>query len=201
MANDFYRRTTGNLNFYGASGTSGTEPDMRQEFIDTMDGSYPEIAKAQPGVLRRMRRDEDDHLVSCECVDEITQEPDKDRFCPVCFGEGNKWDEEEIEFYRTVESSDTQNIRRDRLTDAGLLNHPLVVFYIKYDAEITKDDKIIQLILAADGTAETPRRRQQVFRIEMVWDFRSDNGKLEYYKIFAHTESVKYLNAPSYSEV
>lgn len=33
-----------------------TEPDMRQEFENTMDGMYPEIAKAQQVILRKMKR-------------------------------------------------------------------------------------------------------------------------------------------------
>lgn len=201
MAENLYKTVSGNLSLYGSTVTNGTEPNMRQEMINTLDGFSPEIAKSQPGLLRKMRRDSAGKPIPCECVDTVTKEPDKDRFCPVCFGEGYKWDETQVKLYRTVQGADSSNTTLDVLTPAGLINIPLVVFYLRYSNEITKEDKIITLTLEANGTASSPLKRRQVFRIEHLWDYRADNGKLEYWKAFAHTESVKYLNAPSYSNL
>jgi len=200
VADDFYRKTTGNLNFFSGS-TSGTEPDMREEFINTLEGSSPEIAKGQPGLLRRMRRTSNNALIPCSCVHAITNEPDKDRFCPICFGEGYLWDEVNIEFYRTYQESDASNVVKDKLRKPGLINQPFVVFYFRYDAEITKEDKVVELELNDDGTAADPMRRKRLFRIGNLWDYRADNGKLEYYKVFTYHEDVKHLNAPSYGDV
>lgn len=200
MANDFYRKTTGNLNFYGSS-TSGTEPDMRQEFINTIEGLSPEVAKGQPGLLRKMRRNTDGSLIPCGCVHDITNEPDKDRFCPICFGEGYLWDEDDIQFYRVYKESDASNVDKNNLRKPGLINQPFVVFYVRYDAEITKEDKIVELELEHDGTASDPMTRKRLFRIGNLWDFRADNGKLEYFKVFAHHDDVKHLNAPLYGDV
>lgn len=174
---------------------------MRQELINTFDGKYPEVAKAQTGLIRKMRRDSDDKLIACPCVDPVTREPDKDRFCPVCFGEGWLWDETEIEFYRMISDSDTDNALRDKLRPPGLINQPLVVFYTKYDADITRDDKIVELNLSISGSVPTVKRRKVIYRIEAVWDYRCDNGKLEYYTLFTHKEDVKHLNAPGYEDV
>lgn len=200
MADDFYTKVTGTENFY-AQATGGTEPNMRQELINTFDGSFPEIAKAQTGLLRRMRRTANGALIPCPCVDKITKEPDKDRFCPVCMGEGYLWDERRIKHYQVVEDSDIDNAFRNTLRESGLINHPVVVFYIRYDAEITKEDKLITLVLENDGTVKTPLQRERVFRINTVWPYRSDNGKLEYYKLFTHDEYQKHLHAPTHGEL
>ena len=199
MANNFYRRTTGLGNFYSV-GSSGTEPNIREELIRTLDGYYPEIAKGQTGMLRRLRRDDDNALIPCECVDLVTGEPDRDRFCPICFGEGYLFDEEFINFYVMYEGSDVLNAQKDIQTKPGLINQPFVVFYVRYSAEITKQDKIVEVELEPDGTVSEPMRRRHVFRISRVWAYRADNGKLEYYKVFGYLDNTKYLNAPSYGE-
>jgi len=199
VSDNFYRRTTGNLNFYGSS-TSGTEPNMRQELINTIDGLNPEVAKGQPGVLRKMRRDENNALIPCGCVHPITNEPDKDRFCPICFGEGYLWDEVSIEFYKMYEGSDTLNVLKDQLKKPGLINQPFVIFYLKYNADITREDKIVEINLNDDGTASDPMRRRRIFRIGTLWEYRADNGKLEYYKVFSYFDDVKHLNAPKYED-
>ena len=199
MADNFYSRTTGLKNFYAGT-TSGSEPDMRQELINTLDGYFPEIAKGTTGLLRKMRRDSVNGLTQCECVDPVTCEPDRDRFCPICFGEGHMFDETEINFYRTYEGSDAANASKDKLQKPGLINQPFVVFYIRYSAGITKEDKIVEIELEDDGSASEPMRRKRIFRIANIWEYRADNGKLEYYKVFCYLDNVKHLNAPSYGE-
>ena len=89
---------------------SRTEPDMRFEFNSTIDGRFPEIAKGQIHVLRKMRRSPTDviaadenlrllfhgrkqledyfvpgegYLIPCDCVDKITKEADLDYYCPI----------------------------------------------------------------------------------------------------------------------
>lgn len=198
---DLYRKVTPAISYYGSSITGGSEPDMREEAINTLEGSSPEIAKGQPGVLRKMRRDDGGNLILCDCVNTVTKEPDKDRFCPICFGEAFLWDETNILFYRTLESSDTANSVSNKLQEVGLINTPIVVFYTRYDVDITNDDKMVELELELDGTVSTPLKRKRIYRIETCWDYRSDNGKLEYWKVFSHLENVKYLNAPVYGDL
>jgi len=165
------------------------------------DGTHPEVAKKQSGMLRRMRRDTNGNKILCPCVDFVTKEPDKDRFCPVCYGEGFYWDEEALDIYRVVEDSDVDNALRDQLKEPGLLNIALVVFYIRYNSNITRDDKIVQLVLDTEGDAVEPEQRRDIWRINIAWDLRCDNGKLEYWKVFTHREDVRYLNAPSYGDI
>lgn len=65
-----------------------SEIDLRQELINTIDGSYPEIAKGRDGLLRKMRRNSLNKLIPCDCVDPVTHEPDRDSFCPLCIKSG-----------------------------------------------------------------------------------------------------------------
>jgi len=83
----------------------------------------------------------------------------------------------------------------------GLINAPLIVFYIRYDSDITRKDKIVRLELDLEGDPVLPRKRQGIYRVNHLWDFRADNGKLEYWKIFTHLENVKYLNFPNYKDI
>jgi len=193
---DLYGSSTPSHSYYAGSSV-GTEPNMRQELANTFDGTYPEIAKSQPGLLRRMRLDDDGAKVPCPCVDVITKEPDKDRFCPICYGEGFLWDEEDLDIYRVVEDSGTNNA----LLEPGLINISVVVFYIRYDSDITRHDKIVQLVLDTEGDPVEPYQRRDVYRVGKAWDFRCDAGKLEYWKVFTQREDVRYLNAPSYGEI
>lgn len=200
MARDLYSGRSTSINYYGDA-TLDTEPDMRLEFENTLDGFFPEIAKGQPGLLRKMRRTASGALIECPCLDPITKEPDKDRWCPVCFGEGFYWDETNIEFYRVLGGPLAKNVSAGHLIDPGLLNVPLVVFYIRYNTAITQQDKIIELVLNLDGSKAEPNKRLTVYRISRLWDYRSDHGKLDYWKVFASKEDVKYLNAPGYEDV
>jgi len=202
MPRNLWGSSTPGWQYYGDGSTITTEPNMREEFIHTMDGFYPEVAKKQTGLLRRMRRTTNNGLlIACGCVDSFTQEPDKDRWCPVCMGEGVLFDEELVTFYKTLEARPVANALRDTQIDPGLLNIPLVVFYIRYSAAITKDDKLIEITLDDNGDPVSPYVRRALYRIGTAWEYRSDNGKLEYFKVFTYREERKYLNAPSFEEL
>lgn len=176
--------------FYGRR----TEPDMRQELINFLDGNFPEIPKKEIALLRKMRRTADGKLVPCDCVDSTTTEPDKDTFCPICHGEGHKWDEEFIEIYKVLVKSDVGNAAIERLVEPGLVLVNLAVFYIKYDVPITDDDKIVTMVLDLEGGLVKPYRRRQLWRVGTPIDLRSDTGRLEFWKLNAFAEKRKFLN-------
>ncbi len=171
-----------------------TEPSMRDEMINTLQGKFPEISKKMPVLLRKMRRDDTGLLVPCECVDLTTNEPDKDTFCPICHGEGHKWDEVLMETYRVLIRSDVGNATREELFEAGLTNISTTLFYTDYNEPVTEDDKIVELILDFEGTVVTPAKRLRLHRIVTVTDFRADYGRLEYLKIGCFEEKRKWLN-------
>ena len=190
-----YKKTSSSINFY--SGLR-SEIDLRQELINMFDGKNPEIPKAQLALFRRMRRDSNEQLISCPCVDSLTKEPDKDRFCPVCHGEGFLWDEEVIQIYRTYEPLSSNP---DKLFKMGLINQESVVFFTRYDSNIKRQDKILLVQLDVEGNIISPYKRTMLFSIDFPWDYRSDNGRIEYWKLFTSFKDVKYLNTPTYSEI
>jgi hypothetical protein len=165
------------------------------------DGVFPEVPKAQTGIFRKMRLDSNNKKIPCPCTDKFGSEPDKNTWCPICFGEGWYWDETYIQFYRVLQGAETENSLRDDLITPGLINVPVVVFYTRYDVLITEEDKIVEIKLDLEGDPIEPVKRKGIYRINAAWDYRSDNGKLEYWKIYTHLEAVKYLNAPSFESV
>lgn len=177
--------------------TRRTEPDMRAELEYTFDGRHPEISKRQWAVLRKMRRDAGGNLIKCPCVDPTTHEPDLDSFCPVCWGEGNLWDEDFMPIYRIILSSDVGLSRKERLIAPGNMNIQMTSFFTTYEQDITKDDKVVELVLEAEGQPTVPYQRKKLHRIGTPVDFRSDNGKLEYWKLDCFEEDRKFLNGAS----
>ncbi len=171
-----------------------TEPSMRDEMFRTLDGSFPEIAKKMPVLLRKMRRNPDGTLILCECVDPVTKEPDKDFFCPLCHGDGHKWDEKYMDVYKVVIRSDVGNATKERLFEPGMLNIQVTSFYTTYDQPVTEDDKIVELVLDLEGRIVRPPKRLKLHRVVQVVDFRSDYGRVEYLKIGCFEEEYKFLN-------
>ena len=195
---DYYRRSSPSMNYYTSS--ASTEPSMRDELINMLDGKYPEISKRQTGLLRKMNRDSNGNRILCGCVDPVTKEPDRSKFCPQCWGMSYLWTEEYCYFYRTVETAPLDSGRLSHLVDPGLINTVTMVFYVRYSSEINTDDRIIELELDAEGEVITPVKRRAAYRIKLPWDYRCDNGRLEYWKLFTHSETLKFLNSHYFGE-
>lgn len=194
---DYYPKVTGSPNFY--SGVSTTEASMRDEIIRTLDGYYPEVAKAHPVLLRVARRDENYNTIPCSCVDPTTKECDKDRWCPICFSMGVLSDESWARAYRQYQApNDSTNAFLNKLSPTGLFNIPAIIFYLRYSDTVETDDRIIEVKLDEEGSVLTPVTRKKIYRINLAEEYRADNGRVEYYRVLVHEESVKYLNPPTY---
>lgn len=178
-------------NFYIKSGT--TEIDLRKEFNNTIYGNNPEIAKGQPGLLRKFRLDSNSNLISCSCVSSVTKEPDRETRCPICLGEGNIWDEESIEFYVGKSVAGDASVYQDRLKIPGLMNTELVIFYISSEYTLTKNDKLVLLSLDKEGKPFQPLTRFQLFRIAELREMRLDNGRLEFWKAYSYQDNNKFI--------
>lgn len=175
-----------------------SEANMRQELINLLDGKYPEIAKAHYVILRRMNRDANDGLVPCSCVSELG-EPDKDNWCPSCWGHGYLWTEEWIKTFSRLESNvDSTNSFLNRILPPGIFSVPAMIFYAKWDANIRRNDRIIEVSLDNAGSIVEPIVRRHIYKVVYPYLYRADNGKAEYFKIFTHEEDMKYRNSPSY---
>lgn len=197
MAVNYYTGSS-NVNYFGASGR--TEPDMRQEMINTLDGFLPEIAKSQTGIIRRVRRDADNSPLECQCRDRITSEPDRDKYCPVCFGIGYYFDEEFVEFYKVLFDKTFTSLRRHHMIEPGLVDASTVAFYMKYDVDLNKEDRVLEIQLDIEGNVISPVTCVAVYKIDKAWPFRADNGRVEYWKVIAHEELLKFINPPVFGE-
>jgi hypothetical protein len=195
---DYYNRSSSQIGYFGSTGAGQTEPNMRQEMINTLQGSFPEIAKGKWLALRRMSRDADGKTIACGCIDRITGEPDKDIFCPFCFGTGMFFDEEYISGYRQLLDTTFSSRRRHDKTAIGDMDVPFVAFFFAYDGYITREDRVVEVVLNDDGSVQVPVKYIAVYRIDKAWDYRGDNGKLEFWKVFTHKEELKYLTTPDY---
>jgi hypothetical protein len=167
---------------------------MREELENTLDGKWPEISKKQPALLRKMRRTGSDSLIACPCVSPLTHEPDKDTFCSICHGEGWLWDEIWTDVYSVELGSDVGKAIREEIIAPGLENIPLMVFYMRSSVPVTMDDKIVEMKRNVDGTVSQPYKRARLYRINALIDLRSDNGKLEYFKLDCYAEERRFLN-------
>jgi len=172
-------------------GSGGTEIDLRDEMKRLMHGDGTEIPKGRKGLLRRMRKNDNGNLILCECVDDITHEPDLDTFCPYCLGEGYKWDEEIITYYKVVIGTNEGLAAKVQKLIPGELNVPFAFYYIEYFVNPSLQDKLVEIRLDLEGNVITPLDRHKVVRLEAVQDFRSDNGRIEYFRLGTNLEVLK----------
>ncbi len=178
-----------NKNDFYSSNSAG-EISMRAEFNNTIYGTFQETAKGQVGLLRDFRLDDNDKTIPCPCVDPVTAEPDRESRCPVCLGEGKLWDEIHLDFYHTKPGIDAD---QDKLQAPGIVNTEIEVFYIPWGFSLTKDDKIVVLVLDKEGLPAIPTKRFQLFRIAELKQMRLDNGRLEFWKASCYEDSNKFL--------
>ena len=178
---------TSKKNSFYTGSIKAREIDLRAEFLKTMYGSEDEIAKSQKGLQRVFRNEK------CPCVNKVTGEPDRESRCPVCLGEGKLWDESPIDFYHKRTGTEEANVSQDVLYKPGLVNTETEVFYVSYQFNLTKGDKIVVLTLDKEGVPVTPLRRLQLFRIAEVRPYRLDNGRLEFWEAFCYEDNNKFL--------
>jgi hypothetical protein len=157
--------------------------DLRQEFNNLVLGYQGEIPIGRPFILRRMRRDSDDDLIPCVCLDVLTKEPSRDYYCSFCAGSGYLWDEELIYAYKTVSASPGGSNAAVNFskTEAGTIYIPAARFFVSYDVAPRRPDRIVEIELDEDGSAVIPYNRTAIFELMLVRDMRSDNSKIDYW--------------------
>lgn len=165
------------------------ELNLREEFGKTAIGNgFLEVAKFKPVLARIMNRDSNGKPIPCECALGVTREPDKERLCRICLGDGSKWSETSQLAFRTLSNP------KEVIKAGGLINIPLVLFYLRYNTPLTTLDKIVELVLDLEGQIIYPAKRENVFKIQHVELLRLDNAKVEFIKVWAFREDVKFLN-------
>lgn len=177
-------RTTQSTSFspWVRDASLGVEIDLRQEMYRTLYGAVDEIAKGKQGLLRVARVDSDGNPEKCPCRDEITDEPTKDFYCRTCLGMGFLWDERKIVYYKD---------------DDSLSKKDESYFYMEYFENPTRFDWIVEIRLDEEGEPVVPVKRELFYPILYAEAFRSDTGRIEYWRCRAKLErkwSVWYGN-------
>ncbi len=178
-------------NFSFSTGSS-KEIDLRKELFATFFGNFQEEAKSQKGLLRKIKFDNKGKPILCPCVDPTTREQDRDYFCPICLSERYLFNETFLDFYKVQHASDNSLISKPY----GLDNVHNGIIYTLYNANIGDYDKIVEVNLDLDGKFIYPIERTDIWQITEIVPLRLDTGKLQFLKIFARHEDVKYLKAP-----
>jgi hypothetical protein len=163
--------------------TSLESIDLRSEFDWLIYGDNGETPIGQSFILRRMRRDSNGDLVPCYCLDELTQEPDRDYPCQYCAGRGWLWDEELITGYKVIAASPGGSNAEVNMqkTPAGKMYVPAARIYFSYDSDLTIDDRVVELELDPSGNAVTPYSRVVIYELTLVRAMRGDDAAIAFW--------------------
>jgi hypothetical protein len=116
-------------------------------------------------------------------LDETYHEPDIDFPCSSCQGAGYLWDEEIIYGYRQVAAATSGSnaaVNFDK-SEVGSLYVPATKFYFLYDANLKREDIIVDIELDVDGAPVLPYNRIGFQEVNLVRSMRSDNGRIEFW--------------------
>lgn len=153
------------------------ELDLRQEMKRLLFGASDEIAKGRYGLLRTMRLGDDNEPIRCDCRDSLTDESDQDYYCRYCHGMGYVWNEHKVIFYMNDEAF--------RKKEGKNQEFEAINFYLEYDNIISANDYIILVETNSEGYITEPITRTRVFDIMLASPFRSDSGRIEFWRVRA----------------
>lgn len=167
------------------NGLGRKELDLRKELNRFMFGAPDEIAKGALVVLRRMKRIEgidspvtEKDLLPCSCKDPTENEPEIN--CDICDGEGYLFDDIVVPGYKT-NRFEYQDIEKYKMW--GKNTTSMSFFYVEYFDMISRFDKIIEPVTDRDGILITPLRVLFEHNVHMAERFRSDYGRIEYWRL------------------
>lgn len=165
------------------------EIDLRKEFDEIVFG----IGGCKPHnhliLIREVRRDDSNNLIPCACVDELTQEPDRENQCRFCLGEKYIWDERFVRCYSTLVGAAGGKGDKTERPKPGELRTDYKIFYLRFDEKISYRDKIIDLSLDIEGNLLVPYKRETIYRPETIQKYRADNGRVEYIAVYCREEN------------
>lgn len=154
------------------------ELDLRKELDLILFGDQGGPRHGHLALVRRFR-EVDDKRVKCTCFNELTKEGSHD--CIYCDAEGYLWDEFWIWTYSMYSDGSTSLPMRNKFLQPGRIRKEYKTFFLRYDTAIQDWDKIVEVELDLEGRPITPYKRKYIFEINTLQQYRSDNGRLEYY--------------------
>ena len=150
--------------------------NLQTEMDRFMFGSDVEAPKGRDVIYRRIRLDSNNNPIKCVCVSNITDEADKDTYCPFCLGSKYYWDEEFVKAYWHRPGADDN-----------------LVFYFNHDVAPSGLDELITVKFDDDGNTITPIERVSIYNILPVDLLREDYGELAYYRVLAAPMNRRYM--------
>lgn len=160
------------------------ELDLRKQFDELISGKDGRIPHKYKVLIRNLRQDSNGKNIKCSCTDTLTSEPDQEKECRFCLGEGYIWDERFSSCYSSMVGADGGKANRNKRIIPGELRTDYKVFYLRYDENILYDDKIIELSLDLEGKVIIPYKREKIYRPETIQKYRADYGRLEYIAVY-----------------
>lgn len=174
--------------------SGGSDIDIRNEIITLLNGTNLDFGRGKWVILRRLLRDGNDRLIDCmQCKKKGYHVAQSNSVCDRCFGVGFIWKEE---WFKTFQWTGTRNSGGRSHEDAGTLDYETNIFYFSKDAKPRNGDRIIEVILDDEGNVPTPYIRKNSWYITLVTDHILDHGRLEYFRVLANDETVKYFGQP-----
>lgn len=110
--------------------------------------------------------------------------------CPFCLGEGFYWSEAWGVAYSTYVGADGGQANRVRGLAPGTIRVDYKVFYMRYDTNLSYQDKIIEPRLDSEGDPVVPYTREAIYKPQTIVDYRSDRGRIEYLAIYCREQDA-----------
>jgi|WetSurMetagenome_2_1015567.scaffolds.fasta_scaffold61167_3 hypothetical protein len=172
------------VELYPKNSIDDREIDMRQEMKEALTGSLFDIPKEELFILRRMRRDDYDQLLPCVCISSTTNEGDKDRFCPYCFGEGFLWDEQFFSgLHMLARKAGRRRIQATMIWEPAIIDPSVSFMYVPYFVNPSQQDRIIAPQIDDEGKIVWPIRIYHYWRIDSTDPVRGNDGRIEFWSL------------------
>lgn len=170
-----------------------SEVDLREQMQALFYGTSSEIPKGQTVIFRKMRRKsgivwpvEENDLEITPAINSLThQGPTPTYPDNWAFGEKFLFDDQLVRTYHS----------RPIVVEAmnGTMPLPLGVvplgttyFYLEYWVMPSIYDKIIELVINEQGVPVSPIKQFMKYHIHSAEPFRSDNGRIEFWRCIVH---------------
>lgn len=174
-----------------SSTRKNSETDLRQNMKEFLEGNEYEPRRGHWVLLRRM-----DHKQRCTCWNYKGEGKDKNLLdngkynepqlhCPICHGEGWVYQDEPHLTRRTLVAPAIGLAGAQDMTDIGFMTVNYIVFYLQYNVNPKKDDKIIELELDDCANPLTPWKFKEIYKIAVAEPYRDEGGRVEYWRAAA----------------
>jgi hypothetical protein len=170
------------VNYYSGSNSNkfypncfGKEIDLRIELATILYGSDNTCVHSYPVLYRRLS------TTRCTCWNNVTHEGDPR--CPYCFGAPYLFSEEVINVRSIIDAPIYGKSLSTLDANIQAMHIPSALFYADYTTNPKIGDFIISIKLDNEGRIFEPIQKIRKWKNNLVEHMRSDNGRVEFYRI------------------